>query len=94
MALGLRTVPRHNLGRGAIRHVMALCRCTVSNQMLGRGTLLKHVLELGRGIKSRHALGQVAESRHALGQDTFSRHIMALGRGTVAKNGTRSRHRE
>ena len=94
MALGLSTVPRHALGRGAMRHVMTLCRCTVSKQTLGRGTLLKHVMELGRGTESRHALGQDVESRHALGQDTFSRHIMALGRGTVARNGTRLRHRE
>ena len=94
MALGLGTVPRHALSRGAMRHVMALCRWTVSKQTLGRDTLLKHVTELGRGTESRHTLGQVTESRHALGQDTFSRHIMALGRGTVARNGTRSRHRE
>ena len=94
MALGRGTVPRHALGRGSMRHVMELCRCAVSKQMLGRGTLLRRVMELDQGTESRHAPGQVTESRHALGQDTFSRHIIALGRGTVARNGTRSRHRE
>ena len=94
MALDRGTVPRHALCRGAMRHVMALCQCTVSKQTLGRGTFFKHVMELGRGTESRHAQGQVTESRLALGQDTFSRHIMALGRGTVARNGNWSRHRE
>ena len=87
-------MPRHALGRGAMRHVMALCRCTVSKHTLSRGTLLGHVMELGQGIVSMHAVGLITESSHELGQDTLSRHIMALGRGTVARNGTMSRHRE
>ena len=58
----------------------------MSRLLLGRGTLLRNDMALGRGSVSRHALGRVAMSRHALGRGTLPSHWMALSRGTLPRH--------
>ena len=66
---------------------------TVSKNALGRGTLPRHVMALGRATMSKDALGRVTVSRDSPGRGILPRHVMELGRGPLARHRTRPRHR-